>query len=102
MIRRLKNIFFPERSKLGAMLAKGAIIIDVRSPGEFDKGHAKDAINIPLHTIPRNIEKIKSYNKPVVVCCALGMRSARATGKLQEAGIDAFSGGLWRNVASFQ
>ena len=58
---------------------KGAIIIDVRTPGEFQGGHIKGSKNIPLNTLGNQIESIKKFNKPVIACCASGMRSAQAT-----------------------
>lgn len=84
------------------MLSKGAIIIDVRTPGEFRNGHAEGAINIPLHTIPRKIDTIKSYNKPVITCCSIGMRAERASSRMRAAGIDVYTGGPWQHIAAVQ
>ena len=38
---------------------KGAVIIDVRSLGEFQGGHIKGSKNIPLNTIAAKISEIK-------------------------------------------
>ena len=60
------------------LLAKGAIIIDVRNHGEFAARHHKGSENIPLQQLAKNMDKIKAYKKPIVVCCASGVRSAQA------------------------
>ena len=80
-------------------LENGAKIIDVRSPGEYAGGHVKGSLNIPLDTIPKNIEKIKGFQKPVVLCCASGMRSGQATDILKKNGIaEVYNGGSLRNL----
>lgn len=81
------------------VLSEGAILIDVRSPAEFAGGHAQGAVNIPLDQVDARIAQIKSYNKPIVLCCASGMRSARAKGLLINQGITAVhDAGSWRNI----
>lgn len=77
---------------------KGAVIIDVRSKGEFDGGHIKDAKNIPLNEIRNKINDIKKLNKPVIACCASGMRSSQATSILKQNGIEAINGGGWQSL----
>ena len=77
---------------------KGAVIIDVRTPGEFQGGHIKGSKNIPLNTIGNQIDSIKKLNKPVIACCASGMRSAQATSILKNNGIEAMNGGGWSSL----
>jgi rhodanese-related sulfurtransferase len=96
----LKNLLNTDRPDLGELLDRGAIIIDVRTPGEFNNGHPKGAINIPVNQIGDKIKKIKSKQKPVITCCASGARSGAAARKLQAAGVEAVNGGPWQNVAS--
>jgi phage shock protein E len=79
---------------------KGAIIIDVRSPGEFAGGHIKGAKNIPLNEIGAKINEIKKLNKPIIACCASGMRSSQATSILKQNDIDAINGGGWQSLQS--
>lgn len=79
-------------------MEKGAVIIDVRSPGEFQGGHIKGSKNIPLNVISSKINDIKKLNKPVIACCASGMRSAQATSILKSNGIDAMNGGGWSSL----
>lgn len=65
---------------LKALVEDGAIIIDVRTKGEFQGGHIKNAINIPVDSISTNLSKIKNKDKPIITCCASGMRSGTAKG----------------------
>lgn len=77
---------------------KGAVIIDVRTPGEFVSGHIKGSKNIPLDTISSKINEIKKLNKPVIACCRSGMRSGQATSILKQHGIDCINGGGWDSL----
>ena len=78
----------------------GAIIIDVRSKDEFAGGHLKGSLNIPLQNLQSNLSKIKK-GKPVITCCATGMRSAQAKNILKSQGYDeVYNGGGWKNLQS--
>lgn len=96
----LKKLFgiSSEKVDLKALVTKGAKIIDVRTAAEFSGGHVNGAINIPLDKISSNIDQIKNYNKPIVLCCASGMRSAQATNQLKQKGIEAYNAGGWKNL----
>jgi phage shock protein E len=81
-------------------LANGAQIIDVRTKGEFQSGHIKGAVNIPLDSLKNNLSKLKK-DKPVITCCASGMRSASAKGLLKANGfVDVYNGGAWVSLNS--
>ena len=88
-----------DTAALKEKVTEGAIIVDVRTPGEFTGGHAKNAKNIPLDTLPAKISQIQSWQKPVVVCCASGMRSSRAKSLLAAKGIEVYDAGPWQNLA---
>ena len=80
------------------LIANGAIIIDVRSKGEYLSGHIKNSINIPLDTLQSQLSKIKK-DKPVITCCASGMRSAAAKSALKSAGFtEVYNGGGWSSL----
>ncbi|OFY99068.1 MAG: sulfurtransferase [Bacteroidetes bacterium RIFCSPLOWO2_12_FULL_31_6] len=79
------------------LIANGAFLIDVRTPTEFSQGKPKGAKNIPLDKINKELSKIKKLNKPIVLCCASGMRSGQATSILKNNGIEAYNGGGWYN-----
>jgi phage shock protein E len=77
---------------------KGAQIIDVRTPSEFKSGHIQGSLNIPLSNISENLTKIKK-DKPVITCCASGMRSASARSVLVSKGFrEVHNGGGWMSL----
>ena len=81
-------------------VAKGAVIVDVRSESEFSSGHIKGSKNIPLNTLESKIKEIKKWNKPIIACCRSGMRSGQATSILKQHGIDCINGGGWQSLES--
>lgn len=102
MLDFLKNIIGGGSSvDLSEWIENGAVIIDVRTPGEYRGGHVKGSKNIPLNEISSKMGKIKKMNRPVITCCASGARSGSAASKLKSAGIEAVNGGPWRNVDKY-
>lgn len=80
------------------LMKNGAQIIDVRTSGEFHSGHIKGSVNIPLQQLSANIKKIKK-DKPVITCCASGMRSASAKSILKSNGFaEVYNGGGWASL----
>lgn len=78
--------------------AKGAQIIDVRTPGEFNSGHIKGAVNIPLDSLSHQLSKLKK-DSVVITCCASGMRSASAKQILLSHGFpEVHNGGGWTGL----
>jgi rhodanese-related sulfurtransferase len=66
---------------------KNAIIVDVRSEGEFQGGHLAKALNINYNA-PNFSELVAKLdkNKPYFVYCAAGVRSARGAGIMRSMG----------------
>jgi rhodanese-related sulfurtransferase len=86
-------------NKLKEALRKGAVIIDVRSPGEFDHGRIPDSINIPVDRIPINSERIKAMNTPIIFCCTSGHRSNQAIQLMKQKGLnEIYNGGNWHRL----
>lgn len=73
------------KQNLPALLESGAVIIDVRSQGEFSGGHNPLSINIPLDQINAKAESLDK-EKTYILCCASGARSAAALGVLKSKG----------------
>ncbi len=70
-----------------ALHNKGALILDVRTADEFASGHIVDARNIALDKLADSLDTIKKYReKPVIVCCEAGSRSAQAVKLLKAQG----------------
>lgn len=99
MFSFLKKIFGPG-TDFKALKQAGAIIIDVRSPQEFDRGHIQGSKNIPVNIIQREVNSIKKLNKPVITVCQSGARSSMAKSALKAAGIEVYNGGSWLSLRS--
>lgn len=89
---------FGPSDDLKAVYEQGAIILDVRTPQEFRSGHIKGAIHIPVDQLDRRTPELRQMNKPVIACCASGMRSGTAKRILAAAGIEAYNGGDWQTL----
>jgi phage shock protein E len=83
-------------------LKNGALVIDVRSPGEFNSGHLQTAINIPLDEIETVLpRRVKDKNQVLLLHCASGMRSGMARQKLKRLGYaNAFNLGSYGRAES--
>lgn len=82
-------------------MSKEAMVLDVRTEAEYSIGAIPNSKNIPLQTLNNHIANIKKLNKPVITCCASGMRSATAANILKRNGIDAINGGGWQRLSQF-
>ena len=100
MIETLKKIFgLGPKTDYAELMKNGAIVLDVRTKGEYNGGHIKGSKNIPLNSLGQNLKKVGDKNKPVITCCASGMRSASAKNLLETAGYkEVYNGGGWRNL----
>nr|WP_211169097.1 rhodanese-like domain-containing protein [Aromatoleum toluvorans] len=66
-----------------------AQVLDIREQGEFAGGHIPNARHIPLGELERrsgDLEKFK--DRPIILCCATGNRSATALATLRKAGFE--------------
>ena len=80
------------------LLKQGAVILDVRSKGEYQGGHIKGSLNIPVDVLRNNLSKL-NREKPIITCCASGMRSASAKSILKSNGFtEVYNGGGWMNL----
>ena len=87
------------KNKIKEALKKGAVIVDVRTPHEYDNGKVPGSINIPVDRISASVERIKSMRKPVILVCESGGRSGNAKYILKSAGLnDVHNGGSWQSV----
>lgn len=102
MLQTLKNLLgFGPKVEYAQLVKKGAIIVDVRTTGEYNSGHIKGSVNIPLNNLGGHTRKLKDKSKPIITCCASGMRSASAKSILKSAGIEeVYNGGGWNSLQS--
>jgi rhodanese-related sulfurtransferase len=71
------------------LVARGALLIDVRTASEYAAGHVAGAINIPVDDLSSRLSEI-SIDRQIVVYCASGTRSARAAQTLCGAGYQVY------------
>lgn len=102
MINFLKNLFGGgNKTSLDELVANGAVIVDVRSKAEFAGGHLNNSINIPLDVIKNKLDQLDK-DKPVITCCASGIRSASAKNILKANGFsEVRNGGGWASLKRF-
>ncbi len=88
----------PEQAK--ALVKDGALLLDVRTQVEFERGHLDGATLIPLQQLEARLAEIAPKDRPVVVYCASGARSRSAKSLLEGAGFTAVHDlgamGRWR------
>ena len=90
--------FGKRKAMMEEAIKNGAIIIDVRSQGEYQGGHVEGSTNIPLNTIPNRLKDLKAKGKAIIFCCASGARSGMATSQARSFGIEAYNGGGWMSL----
>jgi rhodanese-related sulfurtransferase len=83
------------------LINKGALVIDVRKPEEFQAGHIVNARNVPAERVQQGDEIHKKKDKILLAVCGDGSSSGRAAGFLRKAGYEntfSLKGGLagWR------
>jgi rhodanese-related sulfurtransferase len=79
-----------------ALVGAGAVLVDVRTVDEFAELHVEGARNIPLSELGGALGTLPK-DKPIIVYCAVGSRSAVAANMLASAGHDALNLGAMEN-----
>lgn len=73
--------------QLKKMVEQGAVLLDVRSPQEFEEGHLKNAILLPEYEIQEKANSILlDKSQVIIVYCSTGHRSQKAQKMLQKLG----------------
>ena len=76
-------------------------IVDVRTKEEYETGHIKDAINIPVDNIVENANKLEK-GKTIIVYCKSGKRSATAATTLKGLGFKVYDLGAYESITKFE
>ena len=100
MINTIKKLLgFGPSVDYADLVKQGAVILDVRSKGEYSGGHIKGSINVSVDALSNNLAKLKDKNKTIITCCASGMRSASAKSILKSKGYtNVYNGGGWSSL----
>lgn len=84
LVRRM-SLISPEAARQS--LRNGALVIDVRSPGEYGSGHLPGTVNVPLGELSARIGNIApDKNRVILLHCLSGGRSGMAVGTLKSLG----------------
>jgi rhodanese-related sulfurtransferase len=96
MMAKIRAMFgFAPAPDYAELVKNGAVILDVRSPGEYAGGHIKGSTNIPVSDLARQLSKLDK-TKTIITCCASGARSGVAKAMLSTSGFaEVFNGGAW-------
>jgi rhodanese-related sulfurtransferase len=94
----LKALFGGTSVDFAELVQNGAQIIDVRTKAEYEGGHIEGSLNIPLQVLESNLGKLKK-DKPIITCCASGMRSGSAKSVLEAQGFEVYNGGGWAGLS---
>lgn len=83
---------------LNAWKQAGALVLDVRTKGEYAQGHVEGSRNIPLDELAGRLKDLPT-DRPIITCCASGMRSGAAARLLRSRGIkQVHNGGPWQRL----
>jgi phage shock protein E len=85
-------------------IKEGALVVDVRSPEEFQSGHLEGAVNIPHTSIAQNIAQFGAdKGRNIVVYCRSGRRSGLALTELVALGFtNVINGGAYKDIVAAQ
>jgi rhodanese-related sulfurtransferase len=101
-IQGIKNLMPQEATLL--INHEDALVVDVREESEYLQGHILSSINIPANILTNKIGRLEKYrNRPIIISCMSGSRSASACSLLKKKGFEKvhnLKGGLiaWQNA----
>lgn len=79
-----------------ALLDEGALVVDVRTPWEWEEGHAEGSVLLPLNELPGRFEELPA-DRALLMVCRSGGRSEQATQFLRAMGRErVFNLGPWQ------
>lgn len=93
------SLFGSKNKKIQEFISRGAIILDVRTRTEYESGAIPGSHNIPLQQLSTRLKDIEKFKKPIIACCASGVRSGTAARILKGNGIEAVNGGGWSKLS---
>jgi phage shock protein E len=95
-LSNMKNMMAGEKVDFHELIKNGAVVVDVRTEGEFSQGSFKGSVNIPLSRIQDGIKQLEG--KKVVIVCQSGGRAEQAKSFLTQNGIESYNAKSWRNL----
>ncbi|MDX1434566.1 MAG: rhodanese-like domain-containing protein [Gammaproteobacteria bacterium] len=69
--------------------SEDAVVLDVRTDGEFNQGHIVNAVHVPQKQVGEQIEKLKKYrDRPIIAACRTGQISGSVCNVLRKHGFE--------------
>lgn len=66
-----------------------AVVLDVRSDGEFNQGHIVNAVNIPQKSLDEQLAKLEKYrDRPIITACRNGQVAVGVGNRLRKSGFE--------------
>jgi len=79
----------PQQAVLLMSHETGSLVVDVREDSEYQTGHIKDSIHIPMSALKSRLSELDKYKeKNIILGCRSGSRSGRACGMLKKNGFE--------------
>ncbi|TGJ98868.1 rhodanese-like domain-containing protein [Leptospira langatensis] len=75
-----------EDKEIAESIARGALVLDVRTPNEYSIEHFPGAVNIPISSLSLRLDELGARDREIVVYCQSGGRSLRAKSLLNDKG----------------
>ena len=64
---------------------QSAVVVDVRTKDEFDKGHIEQSLSLPVDSMENSLKKLNKHKgKPLIIICQNGARATKAAGILKK------------------
>lgn len=76
------------RDLLGADAGKSCVLLDVREPWEYEEGHIKASISMPMGDVPARANQELDTESRIIAICHHGVRSMSVTAWLREQGFE--------------
>jgi len=99
MYKALKQLFgIGPGVNYAQLLREGAIVLDVRTPAEFDQAHIPGAVNIPIEKLRDNLHQLAKHTI-IIACCTDGSKSWYAKNLLDANGYrHVYDAGNWTKL----
>lgn len=86
IFNRFRSAMSVDASKIKDKIQQGALVVDVRTPAEYQAGHFPGAVNIPVDQVEKRLGEFGGKDKSIIVYCASGGRSGSAKSYLESIG----------------
>lgn len=91
--RKASGLVNVEAGDAVKLINNDALVIDIRSPDAFARGHIVNAKNIPTDELDAKIEQLSKYkSKPIVTVCDTGITTTKTVTKLRDSGFESVFG----------